>query len=52
MGKKSIAAIVLALLLGVAGYVTDGKSIEEAVKIAFGTDAEKTAYCAEVLKGE
>lgn len=52
MGKKSIAALILAGLLAVSSYFLEGKSIDEAMKIAFGTQAEKVEYCAKVLAGE
>lgn len=51
MNKKSIAAIVLALILGASSYFLDGKDLDGAIKILTDKEAAKV-YCGELLEGK
>lgn len=52
MGKKAIASIVLGLVLGGGAYFVDGKSVSDALSLAFGDTKVKEAYCVKLLNGE
>lgn len=49
MDKAKIAAIVVALIVGVGAVVVGGKDIPTAIGIAFDKNAA-SVYCADLLK--
>lgn len=51
MNKKSIAAVVLAVILGASSYFLDGKDLDGAIKLLTDKEAAKV-YCSELLDGK
>jgi len=49
MDKAKIAAIVVAVIVGIGAVVVGGKDIPSAISIAFDKTAA-SAYCADLLK--